>query len=64
MHYTLRLADKHGHCQQHKEDLGKNSTQNGEENGNPLQYPCLDNSMARGAWRATVRWVTKKAKTE
>ena len=22
----------------------------GEENGNPLQYSCLDNSMDRGAW--------------
>ena len=24
----------------------------GEENGNPLQYSCLENSMDRGAWRA------------
>ena len=24
----------------------------GEENGNPLQYPCLENAMDRGAWRA------------
>ena len=24
----------------------------GEENGNPLQYSCLDNSMDRGAWWA------------
>ena len=22
----------------------------GEGNGNPLQYSCLENSMARGAW--------------
>ena len=22
----------------------------GEENGNPLQYSCLENSMDRGAW--------------
>ena len=22
-------------------------------NGNPLQYSCLENSMNRGAWRAT-----------
>ena len=22
----------------------------GEENGNPLQYPCLENIMDRGAW--------------
>ena len=26
----------------------------GEGNGNPLQYSCLENSMGRGAWRATV----------
>ena len=25
----------------------------------PLQYPCLENSMDRGAWRATVHGVTK-----
>ena len=26
----------------------------GEGNGNPLQYPCLENPVDRGAWRATV----------
>ena len=31
----------------------------GEGNGNPLQYSCLENSMDRGAWRATVPGVTK-----
>ena len=25
--------------------------------GNPRQYPCLENSMNRGAWRATVHGV-------
>ena len=25
----------------------------GVENGNPLQYSCLKNTMDRGAWRAT-----------
>ena len=30
----------------------------GEGNGNPLQYSCLENSMDRGAWRATVHGVT------
>ena len=28
-------------------------------NGNPLQYSCLENSMYRGAWRATVHGLTK-----
>ena len=31
----------------------------GEENDNPLQYSCLENSMGRGAWRATVDRVAK-----
>ena len=31
----------------------------GEGNGNPLQYPCLENFMDRGAWRATVHGVAK-----
>ena len=31
----------------------------GEGNGNPLQYSCLEKSMDRGAWGATVHGVTK-----
>ena len=31
----------------------------GEGNGNPLQYSWLENSMDRGAWRATVHGVTE-----
>ena len=34
----------------------------GGGNGNPLQYSCLENSMDRGAWRATVHGVTKESK--
>ena len=33
-----------------------------EGNGNPLQYPCLENSMDRGAWCATVHGVAKSGK--
>ena len=29
----------------------------GEGNGYPLQYSCLENSVDRGAWRATVHGV-------
>ena len=36
----------------------------GEENGYPLQYSCLENSMDRGAWRAIVHRVAKKDMTE
>ena len=31
----------------------------GEGNGNPLQYSCMENFIDRGAWRATVHWVSK-----
>ena len=31
----------------------------GEGNGNPLQYSCLENSMDKGAWQATVHGVAK-----
>ena len=31
----------------------------GEGNGNPLQYPCLENLMERGAWWAAVHGVAK-----
>ena len=30
-----------------------------EENGSPLQYPCLENSMDREAWQASVHGVAK-----
>ena len=30
----------------------------GEENGNALQYSCLENPMDRGAWQSTVHKVT------
>ena len=30
-----------------------------KENGNPLQYYCLENPMEGGAWQATVHGVTK-----
>ena len=35
----------------------------GGGNGNPLQCSCPENSMDRGAWRATVHGVTKRVNT-
>ena len=32
---------------------------NGESNGNPLQYSCLENPMDGGAWWAAVHVVVK-----
>ena len=31
----------------------------GEGNGNPFQYSCMENSMEREAWRATVHGIAK-----
>ena len=36
----------------------------GEGNGYPLQYSCLENSIDRGAWRATcIPWGHKGSDT-
>ena len=35
----------------------------GEGHGNPLQYSCVENSMDRGAWWATVHGVAKSQDT-
>ena len=35
----------------------------GVGNGNPLQYCCLENSMGRGAWQATVHAVAESNTT-
>ena len=34
-----------------------------EVNGNPLQYPCLENPMDSGPWRATAQGVAKELET-
>ena len=35
----------------------------GEGNGFPCQYSCLENSMDRGAWQATVYGITESDTT-
>ena len=35
------------------------ATTYGVRNSTPLQYPFLENSMGRGAWRAMVHGVTE-----
>ena len=42
-----------------KDSVPKLGRSPGEGNGNPLQFSCRGNPMDRGAWRATVRGVTK-----
>ena len=44
------------------EDVGSipgSGISSGGGNGNPLQYFCLENSMDRGAWQATIPRVAK-----
>ena len=36
----------------------------GGGNANPLQYSCLENSMGRGTWRATVHGATESDTTK
>ena len=35
-----------------------------EGDGNPLQYSCLENSMDRGAWKATVHGIAELDMTD
>ena len=43
----------------HQGSIPGSGRSHGEGNGYPLQYSCLENSMDRGAWQATVHRVTK-----
>ena len=36
----------------------------GGGHGNPLQYSCLENSVDRGAWWATVHRIAESNRTE
>ena len=49
------------HAVQNREhlDLGLGSEKEGEGNGTPLQYSCLENPRDRGAWWAAVHGVAK-----
>ena len=39
-------------CEYHRLQIGEGS-------GNPLQYPCLENPVDRGAWWAAVHGIRK-----
>ena len=41
------------------QSLGRKGPLQKKENGNSLQYSCLENPMDRGVWQATVHGVAK-----
>ena len=43
----------------HEGSIPGSERSSGGENGNPLQYFCLENPMDRGAWRATVHRIAQ-----
>ena len=56
------LGGKESAC--HAEDVGSIPglrRSPGEENGNPLQYSCLESPMNRGGWWATVHGISKES---
>ena len=57
---TLCLSSEESAC--YAEDTGlmpRSGRSTGEGNGNPLQYPCLENPMDRGPWWVEVHGVTR-----
>ena len=54
------LDSKEFPCNAGNHDLiSESGRSSGEGNGYALLYFCLENFMDRGAWWATVHWVTK-----
>ena len=61
--YASQMAEMVKNLPANMGDLGSipGSGRSAEEgNGNPLQYSCLENSMDRETWRATVHGIAKR----
>ena len=58
--FPRQLSGKESACQARGPGLIPGSGRfRGKGHGNPLQYSCLENSMDRRGWQATVHRVTK-----
>ena len=60
--FTRKLVrGRSGNKAKHSSDRGFKVTRgiNGEGNGTPLQYSCLENPMDGGAWKAAVHGVAE-----
>ena len=42
-----------------QDSIPRSGRSSGEGNGSPLQYSCMENSMDREAWQATVCGIAK-----
>ena len=66
LRYSLLLGSDHKESVCNAGDPGsvpESGRSSGEGNGNPFQYPCLEDSMDRGAWWAVVHGVAKESGT-
>ena len=55
---TSKFFNNNNKTVKEKKDMGEPRLREpGEENGNPVQYSCLENPMDKGAWQDTVHEV-------
>ena len=59
---SMVIKNSHARQETWSQSLGQEDS-SGVGDGNPFQYSCLENSMDRGAWLATVHGVAKELDT-
>ena len=59
----LSCSSRPGSCTPGQKQLRSHSASQGEGNGTPLQYSCLENSMDRGACLAASPWGREESDT-
>ena len=57
--YCGSCGKKSAHSAGDRDSIPASGGSPGEGNGNPFQYSCLENSMDRGVWQATVHGVAQ-----
>ena len=64
LHVSFFFLGEKTLLRQERECFSLSQSMNGEGNGTPLQYSCLENPMDGGAWWATVYAVAESDKTK